>query len=92
MDTLDAITQAILTYGPAVVSVVSMVATIVVAIVKIGHATKDSLSEVRDIKSANDDLKVEMAALIQQNAELKKDLEHCLNRIDNVAEVDDGSK
>ena len=92
MDTLDAITQAILTYGPAVVSVVSMVATVIVSIVKIGKATKSSLSETRSIREANDDLKTEMAALVQQNAELKKDLEHCLNRIDNVAEVDDGSK
>lgn len=90
MDTLDAITQAILTYGPAVVSIVTMVCTVIISIKKVASTTKDSLAEVKEIKKTNEELKSDMGALIQENAELKKELRKCVNRFDHIAEVDNG--
>ena len=92
MDVLDTITQAILLYGPAVVSIVSMICTVVVSIKKVASTTKSSLDEVKEINKSNQALKEELNVVIPVNAELKESLRKCINKMDNIAEVDNGGK
>lgn len=89
---LDSITQAILLYGPAVVSIVTMICTVIISIKKVASTTKNSLDEVKQINKANASLKEDVSALMQENAELKEDLRECINKMNNVAEVDRGTK
>jgi len=84
MEELDAITQALLTYGPALVSIITMICTVIISIKRIAGATRDSLKEVRDINKSNEMLKEDIALLLQENAALKEQLEECLNRLNNV--------
>lgn len=84
MDNLDAITQAILTYGPALVSIITMICTVIISIKRIAASTKDSLYEVRQINKSNEMLKEDINTLLQENAVLKEQLEECLNRMNNV--------
>lgn len=84
MDNLDAITQAILTYGPALVSIITMICTVIISIKRIAASTKDSLDEVRQINKSNEMLKDDINTLLQENAVLKEQLEECLNRMNNV--------
>lgn len=92
METLDIITQAILSYAPSIVSIITMICTVIVSIKKVTSATSNSLKEVRVIKKDNEDIKVELAAVLNENAVLKEQLEKCLNRMNNVAEVDYGKE
>lgn len=82
---LDSITQAILLYGPAVVSIVTMICTVIISIKKVASTTKSSLDEVKEINKANKELKEDMAAVMQENAQLKESIDECMNRMNNVA-------
>ena len=92
MQELDAITQAILTYGPAVVSIITMICTVVISIKRVASTTKNSLDEVKSMRKTNDSLKEDIGALIQENAELKNELHKCINKMNHVHEADDGTK
>lgn len=89
---LDAITQAILVYGPAVVSIITMICTVIISIKKVASTSKASINEVKEMKKANNSLKEDMGALIQENTELKEELHKCINMMNHVAEVDHGKK
>lgn len=92
MDTLDSITQAILLYGPAVVSIITMICTVIISIKRVTTTTKSSLDEMRSVNKTNRELKNDISALIQENERLKDALERCLDRMNHVTPPDDGSK
>lgn len=92
METLDTITQIILSYAPSIVAIITMICTVITSVKKISSTTKSSLDEVKIIKEDNEQLKAQMAAVLQENMMLKETIDSCINKLNHVAEVDDGSK
>lgn len=89
---LDVITQTVLLYAPAIVSIITMICTVIVSIKKVASSSEASVKEVKEMRAKNNELAQDMSALIQENTELKEVIKHVVNRLDHIAEVDDGSK
>ena len=70
---LDIITQYILAIVPAFTAVVGMVTTLGVAIGKIKKANKDTTELVQETHSENRALRKQLATVMEENAELKKE-------------------
>lgn len=80
-------------YGPAVVSVISMIASIFVAITKFKASAQNSIGEIKktasEIRQSNTDvaeLKMQCSALIKQNAELQSQLSTTLTEMNTNIE------
>lgn len=90
MDIFNSISDAIIFYGPSIVSIITMICTIIVAIKRVTSTTKDSVSEIKRASKVNNDLKNEIAELLHENAQLKDDLRSCMNKMNNITEADHG--
>lgn len=89
---LDPILQNVLAYAPALVSIITMICTVIAAVKKVKSTTDKTIVEMAQMNKDNKELKEYVGVLLQENAELKDSLQVCMNRLNNVAEVDDGKK
>ena len=76
----DAVIQYILGIAPAVASIISMIATIVVSIRKMKKITDDNAKKLGNIT-------VLAHQLMEENKELKREIRKSINKISTVEEL-----
>ena len=73
-DEIQLIIDLILQWGPSIVSIITMICTVIVAIKKIASSNDTNLKEIANIENKISDV-------LRENAELKKDLKKMTNKI-----------
>lgn len=73
-DEIQLIIDLILQWGPSIVSIITMICTVIVAIKKIASSNDTNLQEIANIENKISDV-------LRENAELKKDLKKMTNKI-----------
>ena len=85
---LDLITQYVLALAPAITSIISMVVALGVGIGHIRKATNLTVSEVKENSKAMSErqssLEAQLSAVHRENAELKKNLNRVMKKLENV--------
>lgn len=76
-ETMKQVVDLILQWGPAVVSIIGMICTVIVAIKRVNRSNDDNLKETKKLRD-------ETHALMRENAELKRDLKRIMNKIYRV--------
>lgn len=82
-------------YGPSVVSIITMIASVLLAVKKFRDSARDSFTEIQkttnEIRNSNKDvkeLKMECAAIMRQNTALQEELNNTINEINtNVSGI-----
>ena len=85
---IDAITQFILAIVPAFTAVVGMVTTLGIAIGKIKKANKDTTELVQETHKDNRDLRKKLNAVMEENAELKREQRKINAKLDHMYFID----
>lgn len=85
---IDAITQFILAIVPAFTAVVGMVTTLGIAIGKIKKANKDTTELVQETYKDNRDLRKKLNAVMEENAELKREQRKINAKLDHMYFID----
>lgn len=99
MPDLDIIAQYLISVGPAITSLLGVVATVLIAVSKIKGAMKGTITEVQTISrtqtSKLDALETKVAyqqglltTVFQENVELKKQLNKVLAKLDHMKIVE----
>lgn len=84
--------EYLITIAPAITAVVSIIASVIVAIkktkslnsetiAKLTEISKDMLEQTMDVQQQNSDLKLEMVKILEDNMELKKQLKQLTSKI-----------
>lgn len=85
---LDLITQYVLALAPAITSIISMVVALGVGIGQIRKANNLTVSEVKEnnkaISERQSSLEAQLSAVHRENAELKKNLNRVMKKLENV--------
>ena len=85
---LDLITQYVLALAPAITSIISMVVALGVGIGQIRKANNLTVSEVKEnskaIHERQSSLEAQLSAVHRENAELKKNLNRVMKKLENV--------
>lgn len=76
---MEQVVNYILQWGPSAVSIITMVATVIVAVKKVGKSNDENLKQTRKLES-------NINELITENIELKKSLKKILYKIHNIRE------
>jgi hypothetical protein len=79
------IVDLILQWGPSVVSIIGMIATVIVALKKIGRSNDENLTNTRRLEQ-------KMNEVLIENAELKKTIRKMTNKIYHIKEKSYGEK
>lgn len=88
MENFESIYNYLLTLGPAITSIVTCVATIIVGIKKLKAATSDSLSSLKRQVDSTTELTQQLNAVVAENAQLRKELVRLTKKAYNI--YDDG--
>lgn len=78
-ETVNQIINYIIAWGPSVVSIITMICTVIVAIKKVGKSNDTNLQETRRLEA-------KMNSVLEENADLKKVLKKCMRKIHNIRE------
>ena len=81
---IDIITQYILAIVPAFTAVVGMITTLGVAISKIKKANKETSTQVEELSKNDRALKKQLVETQKENAELKKNFNKVLAKMDHL--------
>ena len=85
---LDLITQYVLALAPAITAIISMVVALGVGIGQIRKANNLTVSEVKEnskaIRERQSSLEAQLSAVHRENAELKKNLNRVMKKLENV--------
>ena len=84
---IDTIIQCVVTIAPAVVSILTVISTMIVSIKKIKYNSDATVKDVKSQNEINEELKAQLVAVTTENAELKREVRKCLNKINHVAET-----
>lgn len=76
-ETLQQIVDLILQWGPSVVSIITMICTVIVAIKKLGISSDKNYKETQQLRN-------QMDSICHENAELKRELRRVIRRINRV--------
>lgn len=76
-ENIQMIIDLILQWGPAVVSIITMICTVIVAIKKVSSSNDTNLKETRKLEN-------KINSVLDENAELKKTLRKITNKIYHV--------
>ena len=88
MELLDTILMYASMWGPAIVSICGIAATVVIAIGKVVNALKSWQTEQQSSKEASDALHADMRNLITQNKNLQKYNQKLLEELTRIAGYD----
>ena len=83
---IDTIINYVITIAPAVVSILTVISTMIVSIKKIKHSSEETVNEVKSQNEINEELKEQLVAVTTENAELKREVRKCINKMNHVAE------
>ena len=86
---IDTIIQCVVAIAPAVVSILTVISTMIVSIKKIKNSSQETVNEVKSQNEINEELKEQLVAVTTENAELKKEIRKCMNKMNHVAETKD---
>lgn len=89
---VENVIEYLITIAPAITAVVSIIASVIVAIkktkslnsetiAKLTEISKDMLEQTMDVQQQNSDLKLEMVKILEDNMELKKQLRQLTSKI-----------
>ena len=84
---IDMIIQCVVTIAPAVVSILTVISTMIVSIKKIKNSSQETVNEVKSQNEINEELKEQLVAVTTENAELKREVRKCMNKMNHVAET-----
>lgn len=76
-ETMKQIIDLILLWGPSIVSIITMICTVIVAIKKVNNSNSSNLKETQKLRD-------ETHQIMKENAELKKQLNKILNKVYHV--------
>lgn len=88
LDGIDLVVQYIMIYGPVLVSVITMISTVIVAIKKCKSVSNDSLKQTRVLKEEMNTLASDISEVARQNVKLleeNRQLKASINKI-NIKE------
>ena len=74
---IQMIIDLILQWGPAIVSIITMICTVIMTIKKVASSNDANLQELKSLES-------KMASILQENVDLKKDIRKITKKIANV--------
>lgn len=94
MNNLDiqTIVNYIVSLTPTITAIISMIATVLIAIRKIKTNSNDVLESVHRQADSSIQMARQVSSLTKENAELKRELRAVLNRVNKVMEVDKDGK
>ena len=89
---VENVIEYLITIAPAITAVVSIIASVIVAIkktkslnsqtiAKLTEISKDMLEQTMDVQQQNSDLKLEMVKILEDNMELKKQLRQLTSKV-----------
>ena len=84
---IDTIINYVITIAPAVVSILTVISTMIVSIKKIKNNSDATVKEVKSQNEINEELKAQLVAVTTENAELKREVRKCINKMNHVAET-----
>ena len=79
---IQLIIDLILQWGPSLVSIITMICTVIVAIKKIASSNDDNLKEISNIES-------KIADVLKENAELKKSIKKMTNKVYKIKDTEE---
>ena len=71
---IQMIIDLILQWGPAIVSIITMISTVIMTIKKVASSNDTNLNKLKEIETG-------MVNVLKENADLKKDLKKMTNKI-----------
>lgn len=81
-ENIQMIIDLILQWGPAVVSIITMICTVIVAIKKVSNSNDTNLKETRQLEK-------KMGQVLEENAELKKTIRKIMHKIYHVKDKEE---
>lgn len=81
-ETIKQVVDLILQWGPAVVSIITMICTVIVAIKKVSNSNDANLKETRRLES-------KMNEVLEENAELKRSIRKITHKIYHVKDQEE---
>lgn len=84
MENFESIYNYLLTLGPAITSIITCVATIIVGIKKLKSATSDSLNSLKAQVENTTQLAQQLNSVVAENAQLRKELLRLTKKAYNI--------
>lgn len=81
-DEIQLIIDLILQWGPSIVSIITMICTVIVAIKKIASSNDTNLQEIANIENR-------IADVLRENAELKKSIKKMTNKVYKIKDTEE---
>ena len=81
-DEIQLIIDLILQWGPSIVSIITMICTVIVAIKKIASSNDTNLQEIANIENR-------IADVLRENAELKKSIKKITNKVYKIKDTEE---
>lgn len=81
-DEIQYIIDLILQWGPSLVSIITMICTVIVAIKKIADSNDSNVQELANIENR-------MSEVLKENAELKKSIKKITNKIYKIKDTEE---
>lgn len=81
-ETITKVVDLILQWGPAVVSIITMICTVIVAIKKVSNSNDANLKEIRRLEN-------KMNQVLEENAELKKSIRKITHKIYHIKDTEE---